>query len=1219
MTTVAVDIRLRRFCKDTNKFLSQTICQNSRFKKCEEEHCKRCADYNAAAKVVDACCTQKPTNNPCATQKQNVDPCANQKQNVDPCATQKPNVDACANQRRDCGCLNIEPNKVILSSAAGQIIGTGALTMKKNTCDTVQHHHHHHHAGQSCNQQNREAYVVPQRSRSFNAAVVQKPNGAPTANRHHSCSPSRNICLLPKSPRAAAAANKSDSNMNLGKMCADMNMSGLICAPSSTVTDMPNVPPPPPPVDSNAACAISATQVALAVQASQASQASTRKLFDDVRSHAQAKRQWGSPDEIENEIESTKRNKPAAASGVPAPSKSTYEVASCMAAPKSNKNDDKTSLAAPSKLEVPKSYPPPTPAAPLQRESTPIKRNDIPKMSLVPSFIPKEQAKVGPAPECKKVDDTTFKPPAETSVLEKGLNTVMTELKSITHNFFGKSEEEKGNDLAPIKMTNELPADSVKQRILKFQSMVNNNSGPRGSSVGPSQVEVQSGVKPTPPPAPQPVEDEPRDDEGKTPQQGIIRRVIDSIAQGGGIQGLSTLQRESSVGQVEKERRKSQPPPQSQVNHQVTNTPPKATQTKSSANLKGIMTTRAEQQPSAQPPIPRSTPKPSGRTEAPAPNIEVGSTINDSGSDGTVIDLTESLRGGFETATKSSIQMPSSPNDSDVEYVGNSDNTVIHTVSSGTRQESTRAAAQNAGERFQTMIHTEPSLMRHEEYNKFAKRQVGNAPATSSEDGQTNAPSNQMPVNLTYNSRRRTIPFRADQYGARSGRPVKEARTAAAKKNEAAEALQQDDGCVATSSPSESENEIYGTGQFVNAMAGGRSPVNRDGHSVAELSPQSKRLPQSFAHKFVDHIRGHDSGPTIPFSSLMTQNTNVYDDEEDDSFGPSTEASSFDLEQYVSNTSGNQSTVRRTRGLVGGSEANSDYAMDMILHMDDDEEENYRNYAHIRNGSEVSGASPFEVPTWTDSETPQSFQGPYEGTEYNADDGLRSLNRRFGAMVGSSTGRQEKRTGKEGGVGMSNFINRGKDLLMSKYVNGQNYLDGLQSSVDVSTNDEMSVTGTSVGNHPMKFFCSVSKSMDEGKPELNVNLMLVGNNEDEEDDDCGQSVVSGLSQSTGMTQATQVTVDDVYFSYSEAKMSRSMLMSLMESDKLMGGGECTLTARMDSNGTPKGKPEQSGFNDVNLHKFLDEILRSNNLLSASDEHSLASISAPALSILSERE
>lgn len=784
-----------------------------------------------------------------------------------------------------CGCcLNLKSNKVVVTTPGAKIIGDGVLTMKKK-CPV--------HQG-NCPQGKREVIPIP-RSRSYNANLNKQNCATTTTHRHQSCSPGRNVCLLPKSPRNLQKVN---SCVPLEKMCADMNMSGLMGTPAPS-------PPPPPP-------AVSATQVAMNLQ-----QASNKKLLDDVRRNGQAKRQWSSSDEIEQMIKSQRPTDAAGCGPVPKPtqppptsaqanSSSPPAAAQRPVQPQAKATESVTAKCG----EAPRSAPPPTVS-----HNSPAKRTDIPKKTLVSSFIPKDQPRV-PAGECKKVDDTSFKPPTETSALEKGFNSVVAELKSITHNIFGKADDE----VAVLACSNEGPgvSDSVKQKIQRFQSIVNDTSraAPRATNqIRPTPAPTQPAPsapatnqesqvsRPTQGPN-RPDNSRPNDESGEEsekPRQGIIRRVIDTIAQGGGIQGLSTLHREDDdTTKAMKELQK------------------KAVEHEQSELLNYSRNDDDDDQGSRNAPT-HLTPR---RSDAIAlPNVPIiASSAADSGSEGQVIDLTESLKGGNECSGKSSEQ-PSSA-DSEVEYIPNPDPTLIHTVSSATRQGiSHRSTIADSEDRFQTMIHTEPSIMRHEEYNTFAKHKLANASLDSSDDGndQQQQQRRSSPRKTYSNVRRRTKPsVRQDQYvnchrGYMESTPFRELL--------ANEAVEQDDGCVATSSASETADEDTYNGQFVNAGAGQNSPLRRDGRSIV-LSPfnSPKGMSRPGFNRFVNHFRGHDSGPTLPFRSMPSG------DDDYSSYGDSvgTIPNSLDIERLMSasnnNPDMNLDLLLRSLGLKGGSE-----------------------------------------------------------------------------------------------------------------------------------------------------------------------------------------------------------------------------------------------------------------------------------------------------------
>lgn len=1041
-------------------------------------------------------------------------------------------------------------------------------------------------------QPQRECIPIP-RSRSYNGAKQACSLGM---NRHKSCSPSREISnrqacgqCSGQTPRQA----RSDSNTPLDKMCANMNMSGMVCVP----------PPPPPSQEAASTCArapaVSATQVAM-----DAAQSSTKRLFDDVRSYGQAKRQWNNSDEIEAMIKQQKLSAPPPEKL----NKTITEKFTCSAQPETN-----------SKTCSAPQPPPPTKAPEVLKatntftnntESVPPKRQDIPKRSLVTSFIPKEQKKEEVKEVAKPIDDATFKPSAETSALEKGFNSVVNELKSITHNIFGKPEDAEKED-AVIACSNKNPeyTDSVKQRIQKFQTIVNDASKNIPKPVAP--VAPMRPVNPPQPPTNEGPNDESKEDSEKQPQQqqGIIRRVIGTIAQNG-IQGLSTLHKsddEQTKAMKELTKKAVEHDQSELLNYPAPQPDPNAPPKEGNPQMRGGSTPHNFAPPRNS--TPRRQTRPAQPGEIPLPSIPIISPTPDLGSDEDVIDLTESLKGGNASSLGVSKypDQQSSPADSEIEYIpGSVEQQLIHTVSSTTRHGvSQRSTIRDSEDRFQNMIHTEPSIMRHEDYNKFAKHSKVNAPLSISDDDRQPQPQQKKATATYKKTRRNTIPFRANQY-VNVNRGTGEAT------------LEQDDGCVATSSASDSADEPMFNGQFVSASTGNRSPLQRGGLSIADLSARHspKTLPVAGQYQYVDHMRGHDSGPTLPFSDLLSRHTN-FDDDSDSSSSLDRNFGSFNFNpsDHSTDFTARSPSVTCRSGLAGGSENEEE--------MENDDENNLMNYAHIRNGSEDSLGVSARYQTYvipSDNTTPQSFKSPYYGTEFSADDGLKNLNQQMTDIIES-----ERKLAREAfrdqlknvnrGAGTSSQ-QRGKDFIMSKYVNvpeqnlQRNYLDGLQDSIEASTNDEISVTGTSSGTNPMKFFCSLSRSMDKSNPQLNVNLMVLGNDDLGDDFDCSRSV-SCMSESTQMTQGTRISVENVYFTYSRPDLTESMLISLIENDG-MGGGECSLTSQMDSIISTTDKSKGFEFNDENVTKVLDHILRSHDLLSTSDEMSLATASAPAL-------
>lgn len=1083
--------------------------------------------------------------------------------------------------------MNLESTAIVVSSPGAQITGGGVVSMKKK-CSR-------HPIPSSFSQPQRECIPIP-RSRSYNGGKQSCNIGN---NRHKSCSPSREISnrqACGQCPGQTPRQARADSNTPLDKMCVNMNMSGMVCVP----------PPPPPSQEAASECArapaVSATQVAM-----DSAQSSTKRLFDDVRSYGQAKRQWNNSDEIEAMIKQQKLSAPPPDKL----NKTCTEKYACSAQPETNSK----ACSAP--------QPPPAAKAPevikastaftCNTEKVPPKRQDIPKRSLVTSFIPKEQKKEEVKEESKQIDDATFKPSAETSALEKGFNSVVNELKSITHNIFGKTEDTEKEDVV-MACSNKVPeySDTVKQRIQKFQTIVNDASKNIPKPVAP--VAPMRPVNPPQPPTNEEANDESKEDSEKQPQQtqqaqpqqGIIRRVIGTIAQNG-IQGLSTLHKEDdeqTKAMKELTKKAVEHDKSELLNYSAPQPDPNVPPKEGNPQMRGASTPRSFA-PSRNS-TPRRQTRPAQAGEIALPSIPIISPTPDVGSDEDVIDLTESLKGGNASSLGVSKypEQQSSPADSEIEYIpGTVEQQLIHTVSSTTRNGNGRSTIRDSEDRFQNMIHTEPSIMRHEDYNKFAKHSKVNAPLSISDDDRQQQPQKNATVGYK-NSRRGTIPFRANQY-VNVNRGIGKA------------ALEQEDGCVATSSASDSADEPMFNGQFVSASAGNRSPLQRGGLSIADLSARHspKILPVAGQYQYVDHMRGHDSGPTLPFSDLLSRHA-MYDDDSDSSSSLDRNYGSFNFNPSENSTEFTaRSPISCRSGLAGGSENEEG--------MDDNDENNLLNYAHIQNGSEDSLGVSARYQTYvipSDNTTPQSFKSPYYGTEFSADDGLKNLNQQMTEIIES-----ERKLAREAfrdqlknvnrGAAMSSQ-QRGKDFIMSKYVNmpeenlQRNYLDGLQDSIEASTNDEISVTGTSTGTNPMKFFCSLSRSMDKSNPQLNVNLMVLGNDDLGDDFDCSRSV-SCMSESTQMTQGTRISVENVYFTYSQPDLTESMLISLIENDG-MGGGESSLTSQMDSIISTTDKSKGFEFNDENVTKVLDHILRSHDLLSTSDEMSLATASAPAL-------
>lgn len=1075
-------------------------------------------------------------------------------------------------------------NAIVVTSAGVQLTGEDTMTMRRKCA--------RHPMQASCSHSQRESVPIP-RSTSYNG--TKQACWAQSAQRHQSCSPSRemgNRQMCGQSPSASgkppcSGGPKEDSCVPLVKMCAEMNMSGLISSP----------PPPPLPAE------IVATQVAM-----DSAQTPTKRLLDDVKSHGQSKRQWNTADEIEDMIKSRK--------------------CSTTTGDKLNKTFT-VNLAFQAQRDPSNSAPPPPPVhikapevqksqtpQPPNYQPTPPKRQDIPKRSLVESFIPKDQSKdaVG---DMKKIDDSTFKPTADTSALEKGFNSVVAELKSITHNIFGKPEVEDEKEELTVACSNAAPvfSDSVKERIQKFQNIVNdaNNNIPRPvASVRPSMAAPAQ-------PNDEEEKDEPKNGSGPkpTPQAtlpppGIIRRVIGSIAQGG-LQGLSTLHKEDdeATKAMKELTKKAVEHDKSELLNYVPLRKDSHSQLReATSQIRGLLPIPRASVPSI---LGRGTPR---RTPLPQPgdialpNIPIiVSSSADAESDEGVIDLTESLRGGKSSPLRSNISydQQSSLMDSEVEYIPKPDPSLnIHMISSATMQgKSQRSATED---RFQNMIHTEPSIMRHEDYNKFVRHN----------NQQVASPKSGVHYSPYKSSRRSTIPFRANQYvnvNRGIGEDVKLMDLIGA-----AEPVQQDDGCVATSSASDLSDELVYQGGFVSASTGAKSPLQRGGRSILDVSARNspKRLPVAHPDRYVDYVRGHDSGPSLPFTTVMGRDIN-YDDDDKSTSSSDTLRNSFDYIEDLCSTSDQNSGINANGrnnprgGLLGGCEAEE---------YDDEVESSHLNYARMRNGSEESmpvANHYIVVPSESKASTPHSFQGPFHGTEFDADDSLRNLNQHLAQVMmneRSLSRRQirDKMMRVAKGGAMYNQ-QRGKDYLMSKFVNTpeqhlqRHYLDGLQDSVQASTNDEMSVAGTSTDSHPMKFFCTISKSKDDSNPELNVNLMLLGSEdgavEEYDGDEARAESPSCMSESTQMTQGTRGSVEDVYLNYSRTELTDTMLMSLAENEVHVGG---------DGGGeSPFNTDDLRG--EEKLNQFLDNILRRHGLLSAS----LATVSVPVFPYTTSEE
>lgn len=1037
-----------------------------------------------------------------------------------------------------------------------KITGGGTITLKN-----------------ACQSGRREVVPIP---RSISNSL--KDSSVPPSNRHQSCSPQRSFSTSCRNRCRSTDSVKEKPE----KMQVEMNMSGLITSPT---------PPPPPKsmnTDHKARQPISATQVAMATTA----QASTKRLLDDVRKHGQSKRQWSSGDEIEDMIKSQKEcagkiKSSAKAPGIAEESKSI-----------STKDERNHETEVPSKpaTKVPEANKiTPIIAAAEKRVAPPAKRTDIPKMSLVASFIPKDQKFVHahaktPAPatsESKKIDDTTFKPPpTETSVLEKGFNTVVQELKQITHTIFGKPVD--GEEDQIVVNTNFVPepqvfSDTVKERIQRFQSIVNKSNKnepkptvqirPMQSTPQPmghipranlNQVPTQNAE--TNGNSSQNNEDPKKSSEKlSTPQQqlhaGIIRRVVESISQGGGIKGLSTLHKEDvKATKASAEMEQLQPKQEDKKDH----------------------TSMHEQKSPSIPPITSRRPE-HHVDRIPAPEEPFNGISSGDTDQEDVIDLTESLR-GFESPLKSTGHQ-SSIADSDVVFVPNSTPEMIHTISSELRKSmsyrSSDPVPSPIRDRFQEMIYKEASIKRHEEYNQFV-RQMGSKVTllSTSSDEEERKP---CPRSFNPKARRLTVAVRNDPYVTYQ-RGEDGALESTHLYNDI---LEQDDGCVGTSTGTEEGDEGMINPGFINATVGGHSPVQRAGRSILDLSARSTPKKYPIDSRFVNHLRGHDSGPSLHFSALLSG------DEEMASF-----AESFNLDDLLA-ASEERNSIRNRGGLV---ESISDECEDE----DEGEEEEENEYE-----DEDEGRTNYLTPNQTQSAsdqsgTPQTIKGPYYGAKYGADESLRNLDLMMGELMAQEKMEAQQKFSQQG-MGAIQKQKMANNYLMSKLVNSshcnnsqRNYLDGLQSSVDVSTNDEMSVAGTSSGQtRPIKYFCSISKSMDNKNSELNMNVMLVDDDEDS---------VSCMSEGTEITQESKMSTDDVYLAYSRPNVSHSWIQSLI--DDQQGGGEGSLTDLMDSEGAEKATG--SKYNGEMLTKLLNNILMSNDILSASDALSLASASAPVL-------
>lgn len=1021
----------------------------------------------------------------------------------------KPKGD-CFNQlKMDCTSLIVTaPDQIPLISA-------GKLTIKK-TCPS-------HPATP------RETVPIP-RSKSLHGNKIENTCAMPS-HRHQSCSPPRPQWNQ-NSVKCSFKNSRCDSNAPLGEMCAEVNMSGIV-----------NVPEPPPPmkVVNSSANAVTGSSVT--------------RLLDEVRSQGQAKKQWNSCDEIEEKIKSQKRCSVANIENGATSQQDKKDIARekpCELAEPAKSTE--VTRATPQKLSTPLHQP------------TPPQRLDIPRRTLVDSFIPKEKSQEKGSDEQTKREEVSSKAPP--NALEK----VVTDIKSLAHQILGKPDGESTTIERP-EVHSPVFTDSVKQRIQKFQNIVDDSS--RSGSRPVAQIRGGSQVP----------DNEQKDNE-TTPdrprQQSMIQRIIGKVTQGG-IQGLSMLHREDedSVTKITEMNRNTVEHEKSELLSHSLQQPAKESTPAYRDHLKSRSTpSAARATPIRSTPAPtfpkRSTP-PHEESTIPKPiipTIEISPT--ESANEDPVYDLTESLRGGQSTNAKDT-DTPSTTTDSEVEYIPN-ELTHIHTVSSATRQASQRSTVSNvarghdADDRFHHMIHTEPSLIPQEQYNTFAKKSFVAA-----------APKKQL--------------NNCSSLSQRQNRNVGKVRGRVADA-----VVQQDDGCVATSTASDSSEMSMTLGQFVNASSSNKKPLKRAGRSLLETVHDPQRR-----DRFVDHFRGHDSGPSIPFSKILASHDNFEGDFSSSPADSSSDAynQSTDL---VSDEIGDLPGYSMCHGLRGGNN---------ILDEDEEEEDagdDEEQSEEMWNAEDHLSYQQYVDQSDSQSCTPQSFQGPYQN-QLIAEDNLRNLNVHMAQ--------------KQQPVMRRSFNNRpaasyqtqrsGKDILMSKLVNAseqhlqRNYLDGLQSSREASSNDEMSVTGSSTGTdaQSMRFHYSLSMSMDENKPELNVNLMLLGDGEEEEivDDEDRFDSLSCMSECTQLTQATRISVDSVCFTYSRPQLSESMLRSLMHEE--MGGGEDSALAALFDSQRATEKSTGGGFNEESLTKFLDDMLRRNGLLSTSDELSLASASVPA--------
>lgn len=1064
----------------------------------------------------------------------------------------------------DCGCDRLKMNcvKSMIVTAPDQVplISDGKLTIKKQ-CAT--------HSDTP-----RETVPIP-RSKSLHGSKIANPCAMPT-HRHQSCSPPRPQ-YNQNSSKFPFKQTRCDSNVPLKKMCAEVNLSGMV-----------NVPP----------------MQAFEVSANAGTDTSVTRLLDDVRTHGQAKKQWSSCDEIEEKIKSQKRGSLANVDKFGTSQQERKNIA----------QDKPCELSEPLKATEVTSAAPQKPPMPMH-QPTPPRRLDIPRRTLVDSFIATEKLQEKGSDDLKKREEVSLKPPA--NALEKGFNHVMTEIKSFTHQILGKPDDESISTKKPEEdqpIQSPVFTDSVKQRIQRFQEIVNDSSRSgsrpaiqiRGGSQVPEQKDKKTLEKPQ--------------------QPSIIKRVIDSISQGG-IQGLSMLHKEddeasnntTELNRESMEHEKSEllnhssPPNKSPTPPAIESTPahrghlttPRNSRTIPSAALSKPATAAPIQ---SAPSLPKSsTPANLEVAEENAiptpiiPTIELSPT--ESVNEDPVYDLTESLLGGQSTSTKDT-DTPSTTTDSELEYIPN-ELTYIHTVSSATRQASQRSTAANVAkerdtdDRFHRMIHTEPSLMKQEEYNKFVKKSMANGNVMSSSDVTSHrvraaaVPRNQPNNSSNPSQRRSTIPFQTCQYGRNNHNIVGEKEKLRGRVS-ADQVVQQDDGCVATSTASDSSEISMTHGHFMAASSSKKAPLQRAGKSALDTVRESPRTnPPAYRKRFVEHRRGHDIRASVPHSTLLSHDDNFGGD-----ISSSTAESSSDAFNHLDSfKSASGDTPLPGYSTCHGLKGGNNYLEDDDEQGDGDEEEEPIGMWSFEDNESLDnmGYQPFD----SQSCTPQSFQGPYEN-QFNAEDSLRYLNEHMSHKL-------ERQSFHKGPAASYQSQKNGKDI---KLVNAtdqhlqRNYLDGLQSSREASSNDEMSVTGSNTGSdsQSMLFYCSISKSTDQNKPELNVNLMLLGDEGEAVVEDERSDSQSCMSECTQLTHNTKISVEDVYLTYSSSQLSESMLRSLMH-DR-MGGGEDSNTA------TEKGN--EAGFNDESIWNILDDIYRRNGLLSTSDELSLASASVPAL-------